>query len=251
MLTFTTALVACHQHTYDEENWEKDDTYHWHPMKCEHSDLVEKFEHDINEFNRCTVCGWQGELLYDRVDSDVWYTTFENFYNLRNFTITSTNYYSEEYKLIEVTNTAIHYVYVDEEINEEMYATVSNGVATVCEVKDGVWCATSETFDYDKWVLEQLELSGIVFFSDKISESFDDFYFSEDEGGTYRYSIWRNTIYYLTTYKVRFVDNSLHYYSSQYAAAHMIFGEGTTVIDEVLTLWEIDHIGTTNIDVHL
>ena len=252
-LTFTTVLVACHKHTFDEVNWEKDETYHWHPTLCEHSDVVEKIEHDINEFNKCVICGWQGELPYDSVDSDVWQSTFENFYNLRNFTITSTNYYSESYKVIEVTNTAIHYVCVDKEVNEEMYATVENGIATVCEFNDGVWSATSRTFDYDEWVEEQLEVFNVDDYSLKISESFEQFYFSEEEGGTYKYSVGTFVAFdqiYLRTFNARFVENSFCYFGREYAIAHFDFDSERTETDEVLLFVVLDKIGTTDLEIN-
>lgn len=253
MLTCTVVFVACHRHTYDEDSWAIDDLYHWHPTICEHSDVVNKEEHDINEFNRCTVCGWQGELPYNRVDSDLWQSTFENFYNLRNFTITSTQTYEGKvtsYILIEVTNTAIHYLQIEDDVTEEMYAKVSDGVATVCELKDGTWSATADTFDYDEWVVERLEVFNVDDNLEKISENFEKFNFSEDQGGTYTYSVGKSSIPQyipLYTYNARFVDDSLFYYGREFALAHIDFDSGHMEIDEILASAVLDKIGATHV----
>ena len=246
-LSCTTALIACHRHTYDEDKWESDDTYHWHPTVCEHSDVVDKVEHDINEYNRCTVCGYQGELPYNRVGSDVWQSTFENFYNLRNFTITSTRIYNDGTNfcgLVEVTDTAVHLLQIEDGNREEMYAKVESGVATVYQLNDGVWIATSQTFDYDEWVVEQLDVLSIDYFY-KITESFEEFYFSEEMGGTYTFSGGEFAGgYWIHTKNVRFIGDSLYYVGHEltYSLVH----NGTFEFSATAIL---DKIGTTNLEI--
>ena len=249
----TAMRAACHKHTYDESKWEKDDTYHWHPTKCEHTDVVEKVEHDVNEFNKCTVCGWQGKLPYERVSSEIWEATFENFYNLRNFTITYTQFDEGKTtfnRLVEVTETSIHWLQIEDGNREEMYAKVEGNVATVYELNDGIFSAASETFNYDEWVEEQLEVFNVDDYSEKISENFEKFNFSEDKGGTYTYSVGKSAIPQnipLYTYNARFVDNSLFYYGREFAIAHIDFDSGSMEIDEVLAFVILDKIGTTSL----
>ncbi|MCH5160268.1 MAG: hypothetical protein J1F66_05450 [Clostridiales bacterium] len=247
VLTCTTALIACHQHTYDEEKWESDDTYHWHPTICEHSDVVNKEEHDINEFNRCIICGWQGKLPYNRVSSEIWEATFENFYNLRNFTITYSQFYEGETtftRLVEVTGTAIHWLQIKDGNREETYAKVDGGVATVCEFNDGVWSATAETFDYDEWVVEQLDALDIDYFY-KITESFEKFFFSDETGGTYTFS--GGTFaggYWIHTKNVRFIGDLLYYFAHE--LTYSLEYNGTSEFSSTAIL---DKIGTTNLEI--
>ena len=49
---------SVHTHTF-AETWEYDDTYHWHPATCEHTDEQgDKTEHTF-EGSTCTVCGYE------------------------------------------------------------------------------------------------------------------------------------------------------------------------------------------------
>ena len=49
---------SVHTHTF-ADTWEYDDTYHWHPATCEHTDEQgDKTEHTF-EGNTCTVCGYE------------------------------------------------------------------------------------------------------------------------------------------------------------------------------------------------
>ena len=55
-------LAACdtHEHTFNDLSWKYDDTHHWHPAKCEHTDeTLDKAPH-VLENNRCTVCAYEG-----------------------------------------------------------------------------------------------------------------------------------------------------------------------------------------------
>lgn len=59
LFTFVATIAACHTHAYDEDKWESDANYHWHPATCGHDDEVDKEGHTFNSSNKCTVCGYQ------------------------------------------------------------------------------------------------------------------------------------------------------------------------------------------------
>lgn len=42
-------------------NWSYDETQHWHAILCEHDIAPEKDSHTINEYGRCSVCGFREE----------------------------------------------------------------------------------------------------------------------------------------------------------------------------------------------
>lgn len=53
-----TGTSSVHTHTFSDE-WEYDDTYHWHPATCEHTDEQgDRAEHTLVD-NVCTVCGYE------------------------------------------------------------------------------------------------------------------------------------------------------------------------------------------------
>ena len=58
------ALAGCdgvaepHEHTFKQE-WETNETHHWHNASCEHTDLVKDLNtHDFGEDNICNDCGY-------------------------------------------------------------------------------------------------------------------------------------------------------------------------------------------------
>ena len=61
------AFVACdgnsgdgHQHTFSQD-WTSDETYHWHPATCEHTDeMGDKAEHTFGSDGKCSVCNSYG-----------------------------------------------------------------------------------------------------------------------------------------------------------------------------------------------
>ena len=66
------AFVACdmHKHTFSQE-WVGDETYHWHPATCEHTDeMGNKAEHSFDSNGKCSVCNSYGTQGVEYSDSD-------------------------------------------------------------------------------------------------------------------------------------------------------------------------------------
>ncbi len=47
---------VAHTHTFSNE-WESDETDHWHPATCDHDVVSDKAAHTVGENNFCSVCG--------------------------------------------------------------------------------------------------------------------------------------------------------------------------------------------------
>ena len=60
--------VAASSHTFSDE-WESDETYHWHPSTCGHDIVSGKAEHNGNP---CTVCGYESIPEHEHTFSDEW-----------------------------------------------------------------------------------------------------------------------------------------------------------------------------------
>ena len=77
-----------HVHTYDESKWEKNETQHWHPATCEHTDAkgsaaAHEFVEDTSKqsvaatcaaagkkFEKCKVCGYEREVEIAKLAHD-------------------------------------------------------------------------------------------------------------------------------------------------------------------------------------
>ena len=60
--------VAASGHTFSNE-WESDETYHWHPSTCGHDIVSGKAEHNGNP---CTICGYENIPEHEHTFSDEW-----------------------------------------------------------------------------------------------------------------------------------------------------------------------------------
>ena len=66
----TDTIPKTGKHTYSSE-WEHDDTYHWHPATCGHTELKsQKAVHSFDANNRCTVCGYESIDYMFKITSD-------------------------------------------------------------------------------------------------------------------------------------------------------------------------------------
>ena len=144
-----------HTHSF-AKGWNNDETYHWHDAICGDTTEVDgKEKHKFNEFNKCTVCEYQGEITFggDDIDAETWAEALEALLEMRNFTAVMEEKYgndSIEMK-IEAMENAVHMY--NSQYDIDTYIIFTEEGATAYVLFGDVWVPNSvEDEEFDEFV---------------------------------------------------------------------------------------------------
>ena len=230
-----------HDHTF-AKGWTSDATHHWHAATCAHTTEVDgKAEHSFNEFKRCTVCDYQGEIEFSgSIDEATWQAAFAALEGMQNFTFYLTGFEGMDVTL-EVMQDVLHQRTISGNSVADIYVVYDGDVRIFYNYSDeyDVWEVDSETVtdnnSFEAGVEQLSDLFGIAEAVEVAATMYSSCHYDATLGAYVLDEQIDGVDYH---YEAKFIGNSVYSFKSVATAA-----------DGRSSIFFVDAIGNTDFEI--